>query len=331
MDTKVTERRPCILAVDVGGTFLKSALFSQSGEMLSEGVDETPVDSDGAAKTIERVFREVTRRIAARAAQMGAVVRGVGVSVPGPFDYEQGRFLMDHKYASVKGACLRPWFTDTLGNVPIRFLHDAAACLLGLMGEPETGCYSRVAVATLGTGLGFALSIDGKVQTNARGGPAVSLFNRPYRDGIAEDYVSRRGILARYRRASGQDEALDVVDIAALAQKNDADALRVFRETGTMLGEILRPVLIEQRIECVVIGGQIARAGSLFEDSLRTALGGIPSLHAIQPVSDFTVLPLRGAFLDVLQNAPETNPSNGECTDRETNKSSVGEYQRRMK
>jgi len=258
MDTKVTERRPCILAVDVGGTFLKSALFSQSGEMLSEGVDETPVDSDGAAKTIERVFREVTRRIAARAAQMGAVVRGVGVSVPGPFDYEQGRFLMDHKYASVKGACLRPWFTDTLGNVPIRFLHDAAACLLGLMGEPETGCYSRVAVATLGTGLGFALSIDGKVQTNARGGPAVSLFNRPYRDGIAEDYVSRRGILARYRRASGQDEALDVVDIAALAQKNDADALRVFRETGTMLGEILRPVLIEQRIECLVIGGQIS-------------------------------------------------------------------------
>lgn len=297
----MTDAAWCIVAVDMGGTFIKSALFSPSGEILSEGVDEAPVDSGGPAEAIERAVREVTRRIAARAARMGAVVRGVGVSTPGPFDYEQGRCLMDHKYRAIKGISLRPWFTDALGNVPVRFLQDAAACMLSVMSELETGRYSRVAAVTLGTGLGFALCVDGKVQTNDQGGPAVSLFDRPYRNGIAEDYVSRRGILARYRHASGQDEALDVVDIAALAQKNDADALRVFRETGTMLGEILRPVLIEQRIECLVIGGQIARASSLFEDSLRTALGGIPSLHAVQPVSDFTVLPLRGAFLDVLR------------------------------
>ena len=321
----MVDGRRCILAVDIGGTFIKSALFSPLGDILPGGVDETRVDSDGPAGTIERAFREVARRIAAHAARMGAVVRGVGVSTPGPFDYELGRSLMDHKYASVKGVCLRPWFTDALGNVPVRFLHDSAAFMLGLMDESEIGCHSRVAAATLGTGLGFALSIDGKVQTTAQGGPAVSLFDRPYRDGIAEDYVSRRGILARYRHVSGQHEALDVVDIAALAQKNDADALRVFRETGTMLGEILRPVLIEQRIECLVIGGQIARASSLFEDSLRTALGGIPSLRAVQPVSDFTVLPLRGAFLDVLRNAPEISPSNRGCTGRKSGTSSGGE------
>ena len=126
--------------------------------------------------------------------------------------------------------------------------------------------------------------------------------------GIAEDYVSRRGILARYRDATGQDESLDVVDIAALAEKNDAKALHVFQETGTMLGEILRPVLIEYWIECLVVGGQIGRASSLFEDSLRTALGDLPSLRAVEPASEFTILPLRGAFLDILRNVPEIQP-----------------------
>ena len=296
----MTDERQCILAVDVGGTFIKSALFSPLGDILPGGVNETRIDSDGTAGTIEQSFRAVARRMATRASRLGSVIC-VGISTPGPFDYEQGHCLMDHKYRAIKGISIRPWFTDVFGPVPIRFVHDVIAYMLGVMSELETGRYSRVAATTLGTGLGFALSIDGKVETNAQGGPAVSLFNRPYRDGIAEDYVSRRGILARYRQASGQDEALDVVDIAALAQKNDANALRVFQETGTMLGEILRPVLIEQRIECLVIGGQIARASSLFEDSLRTALGGIPSLHAVQPVSDFTVLPLRGAFLYVLR------------------------------
>ena len=63
------------------------------------------------------------------------------------------------------------------------------------------------------------------------------------------------------------------------------DALHVFRETGTMLGEILSPVLVEHRIECLVIGGQIARASSLFQDALQAALRGIPSLRTIRPVS----------------------------------------------
>ena len=323
----MTDGYPRILAVDIGGTFIKSALFSPSGDILPGSADETRIDSDGTAEAIERSFRAVAHRMASRAERMGSVI-GVGISTPGPFDYERGCCLMDHKYRAIKGLGIRRWFTDVFGSVPIRFVHDATACMLGLMNELETDHYSRVAAVTLGTGLGFTISIDGKIQTNGHGGPAISLFDRPYRDGIAEDYVSRRGILARYRQASEQTEALDVVDIATLAQNDDLDALRIFQETGTMLGEILRVVLTEQQIECLVIGGQIARASRLFEASLRTALSEIPSLQTIQPVSDVTALPLRGAFLDVLQNTPEICSPKRKCVGREASTSSAGEHER---
>jgi len=293
----MTDGRRCVVVADVGGTFVKSALFDTEGNLLPGGIVETRIDSGGTAETIARGFHAVARRMATHADRVHAVVQAIGISVPGPFDYEHGRFLMNHKYRTIKGIRIRPWFTDVFGPVPIRFVHDAAAAMMGLMTEPGMERYSRVAVVTLGTGLGFAMAIDGKVQLNGQGCPTISLFDRPYRNGIAEDYVSRRGILARYREYSGNHETLDVVDVATLAQGNDAHALTVFRETGTMLGEILRPVLIEQGIECLFIGGQIARSARLFDCSLRAALGVIPSLHAVQTVSDFTILPLRGAFL----------------------------------
>lgn len=300
---RMTDGRACVLTADVGGTFIKSALFSAEGDLLPGGVVETRVNSNGTAETIARSFHAVAQQMADHAERAGAVVRAIGIGTPGPFDYPEGRFLMDHKFRAVKGIPIRPWFTDVFGRVPIRFLHDAAALMLALVNEPAGSRYGRVAVATLGTGLGFALAVAGEVQVDAQGCPRVNVYDRPYRDGIAEDYVSRRGILARYRAVAGSGEGLDVVDVAGLAHGDDANALRVFRETGAMLGEILRPVLLEHRIECLFIGGQIARAGSLFEPSLRTALDGVPSLRAVQTVSDPTVLPLRGVFLDVLRNA----------------------------
>lgn len=286
--------------MDVGGTSIKAALLSPSGDILSGGGKEAPVDSGGNADAIERRFRAVAAHLADRAKPFGNIV-GAGISIPGPFDYREGRFLMEHKYRSVKGISLRPWLTDEFGPVPVRFVHDAVAFLLGALASPDVHRYRRVAAVTLGTGLGFAWAVDGTAQTDAQGGPAISLFDRPYRNGIAEDYVSRRGIRSRYNEVSGDGDGLDVADIASQADKGDAGALRVFRDTGTMLGEILRPVLLDQEIECLVIGGQIARASRFFEDSLKDSLNGITALRAVQTASDLTALPLLGAFLHVLQ------------------------------
>lgn len=288
-------RGDCRAAVDVGGTFIKSALLTPAGEFMGEP-GETRVDSSGSAQEIEASFRSLARGIAKKADEAGLRVTGVGVSTPGPFDYEGGRYMMEHKYAAIKGIPVRPWLTDGLGDVPVCFVHDSTAYMLGLLMEPRMSGYRSVAAVMLGTGLGFSLSIGGTILKNPQGGPGVSLYKQPYRDGIAEDYVARRGIIARYVAEVSGGQTVDVADIAARARAGDAAARRVFAQTGVMLGEILRPALAQYGVECLVAGGQIARSFDLFGAELRQALEGTRPLRAILPALDFTGTPLRGAF-----------------------------------
>ena len=67
-----------------------------------------------------------------------------------------------------------------------------------------------------------------------------------------------------------------------------------------MLGEITAPVLTEYQIECMVVGGQIARSYDLFEKNLIEILKGVPSLRQVRPVSDFTGTPIRGAYAHLM-------------------------------
>ena len=94
--------------------------------------------------------------------------------------------------------------------------------------------------------------------------PAGALWDKPYREGIVEDYVSRRAIRARYQAISDKHENPDVREIADRARSGDPAAVQTFRMTGKYLGEILREPVERFGIDMVVLGGQIARAHELF-------------------------------------------------------------------
>lgn len=245
------------LLLDVGGTFIKCS----DGRTL-------PIDSDGSSEEIVRALR-----MAVEGEDGENTPASVRVAIPGPFDYAAGTFLMRHKFAAVYGEN----FAD-LVQMPrenFRYVHDVVAMLLGNV-TPESG---NTALLTLGTGLGFALFVDGKVLQNPLGSPSVPIYNRPYRDGILEDYVSKRGIVGRYGKP-----ALSVKEIASRAKGGDAHAQQVFAETGTILGEAVSPVLSEFGIKHVLLGGQISRSWELFAPSLSAHLAPETS---VQPVADF--------------------------------------------
>ena len=81
MDTKT-------ILLDVGGTYIKCT----DGRQI-------PVHSDGDRMTIASVLRKAIGPMKG--------VDGIGVAIPGPFDYKEGRFLMKHKFASVYGSLFR--------------------------------------------------------------------------------------------------------------------------------------------------------------------------------------------------------------------------------
>ena len=74
-----------VLALDIGGTFVKSGLVSASGGV--EDAVPVPVVASGEASAIIGVFSEVIR---AGVLAAGGRVDRIGVAMPGPFDYARG-------------------------------------------------------------------------------------------------------------------------------------------------------------------------------------------------------------------------------------------------
>ena len=274
------------LAIDAGGTYFKAALITAGGEICPESRRRYRVDSEGSAESIHAAYRGLIREQLRTAADLELTVGTVVVDTPGPFDFAGGRSLMQHKFQAICGIPLIPWIREEAGELPVHFLHDSTAFLLGEHWKGNLQGFSDAAGVMLGTGLGFAYMQGGEVQLNPTGGPACSLFRSPYGSGTAEDAVSRRGILRRYcERAADACPALDVADIAGLAGEGEPAALLTFAETGRMLGEILLPVLREKGSRALAVGGQISKAWPYFGQSLQEALAPA-GLERIAPSAD---------------------------------------------
>jgi len=294
------------LAIDAGGTFFKSALLNASGEVIIGSAHLERSYSEGPAAKIVGAYRNTVSNALRFAREHGGIeLIGIGVATPGPFDYENGIPLMKHKFASVYGVRLRDVIYEIPGvsvDLPISFMHDANAALAGEILNGNAKNYQNAALVTLGTGLGFAFSRNSKVQFNEQGGPQITIFKEPYKDGILEDYVSKRGFLKIYQEMSGKPNVDDiqVADIGKWANEGDEISLDTFREAGRILAVNIKSILKEQEIECLLFGGQISKSFHHFEEIVKSELDDVQTLHNIAVVSNMDNAALIGALWKLL-------------------------------
>lgn len=294
----------CILAIDAGGTFLKAALVDMSKNIITGSFIRIPVISNGTLCEIEGAYQQLLALAVQFASVQQLEIAAIGVCTPGPFDYKNGVSLMQHKYAAIYNRSPIPWLTGKLPETPVYFLHDANAFLLGSLEQSATlNQYKRIAGVTLGTGLGFATFFDGKLNENSTGGPGISIYARPFANGFAEDYASRKAILRYYAELRGENN-LDVIDIAKLAtEKQDGAAITAFEQFGKALGNILRPVVEEHRINALIFGGAISKSWNLFSQPLYSTLSGIDAIQTICPAENMDYAPIIGSASFALNKA----------------------------
>lgn len=252
---KLNIENPAQILLDVGGTFIK----------CSDG-RQVPVDSAASREEIVSSLKEAL-----------AGADKAAIAMPGPFDYSSGVFRMKHKFASLYGER----FADAVGapDADFRFMHDVNAMLLGELASDEGLRERNAALITLGTGLGFSLALKGEIQTNQLGSPLIPIYNLPFRDGILEDYVSKRGFLRGF-------EGVSVKHLAEKARQGDAVASARFTECARILSDAVAPLLAEYRVNSLVFGGQISRSFDLMEDALRRGLERVDSLTELKMISD---------------------------------------------
>ena len=268
--------RQAVIALDVGGTNVDAACVSANCELIGD----LRGSSSPAAGTKEEIVDELARVIEGAAARAdGAAVISCGIAMPAPFDYAAGVSHMTHKFRAINGAPLGALLTAKTG-LPVYFLNDADAFGLGVSWRQLPDAKRFVAL-TIGTGLGSGFIESGAIiQADDRVPPGGEVWNLPFENGIIEDYVSARGVVALY---GAQGPAKSAREISALAPKGSPRAIEAYRAMGAALGRGLAPVLTRFAPEAIVIGGKVGQSLDLFRPAMLQALAeaGLPHLPVI--------------------------------------------------
>lgn len=264
------------LALDVGGTSIKSAIVSNEGEIVQGSYSPTAIDSKGSSSAIIGTFSKVIDESFKLARSSNIEIAGIGIGMPGPFDYENGISYIQgvDKYEAIYGFNLREEFQRRIGLVddfPILFENDAWAFVRGEAWLGAGKGFQRIIGLTLGTGLGSGFMVDDEIVASGTGIPPLAwIGGLPWGDGIVDDRISRRGIIARYQELCHEKfDQVDVKEIAERAEGGDIHALVVFRETGAILGQVLKPVAQSFQADCIIIGGKIGNSYHLLESALK--------------------------------------------------------------
>jgi glucokinase len=267
-----------VVALDVGGTSVKSALVAPGGHVIGEPA-MTPIDSSGEAEGILGTLAQIISTHFGQAQNSNVV--GVALGFPGPFDYAAGTCLIEgvEKYGAIYSVNMREALRTRLNldELPILFRNDAEAAVVG---EARYGAgeeYRRLIGVTLGTGCGSAFLVDGLPMTSGPGVPPNGwLYPMLFHGLRADDVFSRRGLEFRLRAAGVTEH--NVKAAAAAARAGDIDARQVFETFGADLGSFLNSHAVAFAAEAVLVLGQIAGAFDLFGPPLCQALS-VPALR----------------------------------------------------
>ncbi|RAV30896.1 ROK family protein [Sinomicrobium soli] len=260
---------PIAIGVDVGGSHISSAAVDiERSEIIKGTYFHGNLDSKASKEEIFERWSSVINRTLG--ASEGQGVSGVGMAMPGPFRYKEGIacFEGNDKYEQLYGVSVLnelPGYLDK--DVSLRFLNDATSFGVGgaLMNKDKNG--NRVTAITLGTGFGAAFLERGIPETAGSRVPENGcLWDKPFLEGMADDYFSTRWFLSRYTELSGENGLKGVRD---LLEVTDIDVSRIFEEFAQNLCSFMLPHLRRFETDLLVMGGSISRAYEYFLPRLR--------------------------------------------------------------
>ena len=269
--------------IDIGGTSVKCGLFLTDGTLVEKWEIPTRTENKGEgilpdiADTIKEKMKE--RNIAKDE------VEGVGIGVPGPVNSQGVVLGAVNLFWGFKEAAKE---LSELTGLPAMAGNDANVAALGEAWKGAAEGAKNLILATLGTGVGGGIIIDGKIVSGAHGaGGEIGHANINHQEteacncgnkGCLEQVASATGIVRtakKYLAATQEDSVLR--KIKKLSAKNVLDAYKegdklaekIMEDVGECLGGALAIFSCVVDPETIVIGGGVSRAGQPLLDCIQ--------------------------------------------------------------
>jgi glucokinase len=265
------------VGLDVGGTNLKGARVGEDGEVLARLRE--PIARERGDDLLAQMERAV------KGLSDGARPMAVGIGLPGIVDQETSRLQGVANLPALRAlqdADLAGDLARRLG-CPVFLENDANAAGLAEAWRGGGRGASSVLYVTLGTGIGGAVILDGRLWTGHSGyageighmqidpdGWACGCGSRgcvETRTGIA-GWVRQAEELRAVRPSRLQGVVLEPATIVAAAQAGDEVALLVVDGVARALAQAIGGLLNALNAERCVIGGGVAAAGHFLLDRI---------------------------------------------------------------
>lgn len=251
------------LGIDLGGTSAKIGIVEDGVILESLTVPTRPdSDYDGIVRDLSQAALSLTEK---------HKIRKVGIGSPGLIDSVTGKVCYSNNIRW-SDAPLREDLAKIL-RAPALIANDAKCAALGeaLYGAGK-GC-RRVAMLTLGTGVGGGFVVDGRLESGSMYADAAGIFGHMTlypggrncncgRKGCLEAYCSATAVAAEASEAFGKSTTAK--ELFDQARGGNARACTIVDEFARNLGTALVSLANILRPECFVIGGGVSASADLF-------------------------------------------------------------------
>jgi glucokinase len=294
------------IGIDLGGTNVRAGVVMPDGQLQKS--QEIPIEArQGPQAGITRIIRLIEQV----SAEAGVHAKAIGIGSTGPLDSARGIIQNPYTLPTWDNADIISPLRKHFG-VPVVLENDADAAALGEAWIGAGRGLARMLMVTVGTGIGTAFIINGKIYRGAGGvhpegghilvdptgpecycgakgcweslasGPAIGAFAR---------IQAAHELSSLLEKAGNDPEKIDSALVALAARDGDLLALKIVERTAAYLGLGLVSLLQLFLPDCVVFTGGVMRSYDLFEPRLREI---ITQHSAMLPLNK---IPLRMAGL----------------------------------
>lgn len=270
--------------VDIGGTFVKLGLFTVEGELLDKWQIVTRREDQSS-----HILPDIAKALEDKLAEKGISkdeVAGIGFGTPGPVTAD-GVAVCPANLDWVNKPVAKE--LSELTGLPCRGGNDVNVAGLGEMWRGGARGYKNVVVVPIGTGIGAAIIVDGKVITGAKG--AAGEVGHIHVDdeieqacgcgavGCVEQFSSATGLVRMAKKlVSETDRATSLRELEEITAKDVIDAAKagdeaadeIFDKFCDYLGYSLAATAAVIDPEIFIIGGGVSKAGQVLVDRVQS-------------------------------------------------------------
>ncbi|MFI7320772.1 ROK family protein [Streptomyces venezuelae] len=258
---RLRTREHAVAGVDLGASHCRVALMDIGGETLALREDPLSI-ADGPQAVLGHVERTL-RTLLKESGRDAGGLKSIGVGVPGPVEFSTGRPVDPPIMPGWHQFPIPEFFADRFGP---RALVDNDVNVMALAEQrrafPDTRYLLYIKV---GTGIGCGIVADSRLHRGAQGSAGdighirVGDVEDPCRCGNTGclEAVAGGAALARRLSALGLD-ATSGSDVVRLVKSGNRDAVRMVREAGRAVGEVLAGLVNFFNPDTVVVGGALA-------------------------------------------------------------------------